>query len=129
MLKTVKSYFKPLTREQFELRTLHLLLQLDLLQMHLLLQKLLIWLAIQLSLMVMMLHLSKAINDHNIPDELICGGDETNTQFVPSGRLEQKKVYEDTGTVLRAHHNSLANREVLSCLYIQSDYSIPLKNN
>ena len=30
------------------------------------------------------LHLSKAIHFYNIPLDLICGGDETNTQFVPS---------------------------------------------
>jgi len=30
------------------------------------------------------LHLSKAIHEHDIPDELVTGGDETNSQFVPS---------------------------------------------
>lgn len=37
------------------------------------------------------LHLSKAIHDHNVPDELICAGDETNTQFVPSVKKTRAK--------------------------------------
>lgn len=31
-----------------------------------------------------LLHFSKAFNEHNIPDDLVTGGDETNSQFVPS---------------------------------------------
>ena len=32
-----------------------------------------------------LLHLSKAINDHNIPDALICGGDETTPMYFING--------------------------------------------
>lgn len=38
------------------------------------------------------LHLSMAINDHNIPDELICAGDEINTQFLSSVRKSENEI-------------------------------------